>query len=199
MIGSEENYFANMKECQKECGKPTPSQKHLMYILQVSSLFWGRHKQLEPCTTLFVHLHAFLFLVFVQETFARRTDQKLAMDKRGERMVSTLLKDFPCLEYAPFILEETRLIMGKKEKEFERLFQSAKNSTAVLMKMIPTDQLKRQVSARLFSSWSWSGSISWHEKNNNRKLSTIFPSVSSFYAWPAIHSLFFFSGRASDT
>lgn len=87
----------------------------------------------------------------LQETFVRRSDEKKAMDKRNERMVSTLLKDFPCFELGPYIVEETRLILGKSAKEIERLFHNAKQATTALLRMIPRDRLKRQASSKLFS------------------------------------------------
>jgi hypothetical protein len=78
-----------------------------------------------------------------------REEEKLAMDKRKERMVSTLLKDFVCLEYGEYIIEEFRLILHYTEKEMERLFTRAKTVMDVLLGMVPEKDLLRQVSLQL--------------------------------------------------
>ena len=87
--------------------------------------------------------------VVIQETFVRREEEKKQMDKRGERMVSTLLVDFPCFELGTFLLEEVRLILGKTQKQLDLLLHKATGVTETLTKMLPERNVVRKVSCAL--------------------------------------------------
>ena len=81
-----------------------------------------------------------------QETHAYRTDEKKRMDENLERMVSTLLKDFPCLEYGEYILEEMRITLGKGEKEMEEILRRGKTALEILVTLTPKAKLQGHVS-----------------------------------------------------
>ena len=58
-----------------------------------------------------------MLLEFVfQEIFVMRDEEKREWDEWHERMVSSLLRDFKCLEYGEYLMNEFRLILRKSER-----------------------------------------------------------------------------------
>ena len=85
-----------------------------------------------------------LELVF-QETFVMR-EEKREWDERRERMVSSLLRDFKCLEYGEYLMDEFRSILRKSEKEMKQVFHEAKFAMEAVMKLMPDASFSQSVS-----------------------------------------------------
>ena len=86
-----------------------------------------------------------LELVF-QETFVMREEEKREWDERHERMVSSLLRDFKCLEYGEYLMDEFRSILRKLEKEMKQVFHEAKFAMEAVMKLMPDASFSQSVS-----------------------------------------------------
>lgn len=67
-------------------------------------------------------------------------------------MISNILKDFPYLELGAFISEELRFVLGRGNKEYDRLLHLAKVRTEILTKMLPEDQITREVCTLVFAT-----------------------------------------------
>ena len=81
-----------------------------------------------------------------QETFVLRDEEKREWDERHERMVSTLLRDFKCLEYGEYLMDEFRLILRKSEKEMKQVFHEAKFAMEAVIKLMPDAAFTQSVS-----------------------------------------------------
>ena len=57
-----------------------------------------------------------------------------------------MLEDFKCLEYGKYLLHELRLVLGKTEKDMDILYKEAKFALQALIKMLPKQQAKQEVS-----------------------------------------------------
>ena len=86
-----------------------------------------------------------LELVF-QETFVMREEEQREWDERHEGMVSSLLRDFKCLEYGEYLMDEFRSILRKSEKEMKQVFHEAKFAMEAVMKLMPDASFSQSVS-----------------------------------------------------
>lgn len=74
-----------------------------------------------------------------------REEEKRELDERQERMVSSLLRDFPCLEYGEYIMEELRMVLNKNDKDMEKLYREAKFAMDAMVRLMPADAFTRTV------------------------------------------------------
>ena len=62
-------------------------------------------------------------------------------------MVSSLLRDFKCLEYGEYLMDEFRLILRKSEKEMKLVFHEGKFAMEAVMKLMPDSAFTQSVSS----------------------------------------------------
>ena len=86
-----------------------------------------------------------LVLALIQETFVMRVEEKKERDERRERMVSSLLTDFPCFEYGEYLMEELRLILTKSDKDMDKLYRESKFALDAIVKIMPENAFIRTV------------------------------------------------------
>ena len=75
-----------------------------------------------------------------------RDEDKREWDEQHERMVSSLLRDFKCLEYGEYLMDEFRLILRKLERDMKQVFHEAKFAMEAVMKLMPDASFSQSVS-----------------------------------------------------
>ena len=55
-------------------------------------------------------------------------------------------KDFKCLEYGEYLMDEFRLTLRKSEKEMKQVFHEAKFAMEAVMKLMPDTSFSQNVS-----------------------------------------------------
>ena len=61
-----------------------------------------------------------------------------------------MLRDFKCLEYHEYLMDEFRLILKKSEKEMKLVFHEANFAIEAVMKLMPDSAFTQSVSSFLF-------------------------------------------------
>lgn len=74
-----------------------------------------------------------------------RQEENRERDERQERMVSSLLTDFKCLEYGEYILEELTLVLKKSPGDMRNLYREATFSMQTLVKMLSRESILHKV------------------------------------------------------
>lgn len=82
----------------------------------------------------------------------RDEERKERVELKTQRVVSLLLKDFKCLEYGDYLMEELRRVLNKTEKEWTKMLHNAKVAMDAIRKMMPKKSFTHKVNIKLIYS-----------------------------------------------